>query len=92
MSQYITARIASRPRSIRPASYGASYDSLRRQYEFSSEDDAVRFLLDCGYRLAGGQRVCRSSSSCIAHVGVRGMSYAFHGPRGDAALESVEID
>lgn len=92
MSQYITARIASRPRTVCPASYGARYDSIYRHYEFSSEEDAIRFLRDCGYRLAGGQRVCRTSSSCIAHVGVRGMSYAFHGPRGDATLEAVEID
>ena len=88
----ITACIASRPRTVRPASYGARYDSIYKHYEFTSESEAIRFLIACGYRIVSGKRIRRTSSSCVAHVGVSGMSYAFRGPRGDAVLAVVEID
>ena len=88
----VTVRVASRPRTVRPASYGASYDPLRKLYNFSSEGEAVRFLIDCGYRIVYGKRIRHTSSSCIAHAGARGMSYVFRGPRGDATLAVVEID
>ena len=91
MSSMITVTIPSRPRSVRPASYGGSYDPVYRDYDFENREGAERFLLACGYTFVSEEPVEGSANGSMAACSWEGVQFVYEGQRGRAVLECVEI-